>query len=104
MQGAVADFSFLAELCQPNEHNDQMDLVDPHEGYESNTLLLMGTHSVILTMGLSMTLTIVTTTAVVAMALVAITQTSGAGILSIWFTPLLLCEIFRLTTVVASRS
>ena len=32
LQGAVLELSFLAKLCQPNGHYEQMVLVDPLEG------------------------------------------------------------------------
>ena len=37
LQGAVPELNFLAKPHQPNEHDDQMVLVDPLEGDKSDT-------------------------------------------------------------------
>ena len=41
-QGAVNEFSFLAKPHQPNKHDDLMALVDPLQGYESDTFTPLG--------------------------------------------------------------
>ena len=68
------------------------------------TLLFMGIHGMGLTMGLPVTTTIAVTTALIAMALVAMILTLGPGILYIWVTLVLLYKMARLATIAASSS
>ena len=77
LQGAVPELSFLAKPRQPNGHDDQMVLVDPLRETSWIPLLLMGIHGMGLTMGLPTTMTITTTMALIATALVATALTSG---------------------------
>ena len=67
-------------------------------------LLIMGIYGMGSTTGLPMTMTITTTMALLATALVATNLTLGPGILGIWLTPELLSELARLAIIVASSS
>ena len=67
-------------------------------------LLHMGIHGMGPTMGLLITLSIATTTALMATTLVATTLTLGLGILGIWVDSVLLSKMARLAIVVASSS
>ena len=91
LQGAVPELSFLNKPHQTNGYADQIALVDPWpNGYEWIPLLLMGIQSMGMTMRLPMTLTISNTMALIAIALVATTLTSGPSTLGIWVIPPLL--------------
>ena len=103
-QGAIIKLGFLAKPYQPKGYDDQMALVDPPEGYELDNLATHGyiwqgpNHRPVHDPSISMTI------ALIAMALLAISLTSGPSILGIWVIPALLSKMARLATVVPSGS
>ena len=95
---------FWLSLISPMDMMTRWSWLIPLRETSRIPLLLMGIHSMGSTMGLPMTTTITTTMALIAMALVAMTLTSGPSILCMWVTPALLSKMARLATIVASSS
>ena len=104
LQGEVYEFIFLAMHHQTNGHNDQITLVDPLRGYESDTPTTQGIYGMGLTIGLPITITKTMSMALRVMELVAMALTLGPSILCIWFTLALLRKMARFAIVVASCS